>query len=326
MVSDKIRLLAGTASLELAKEISQYLKVPLTPIEIKFFNDGEIYVHIKESVRGCIVFLIQSTSSPVNEKLMELLLITDALKRASAKEINAIIPYYCYSRQDRKNLPREPISAKLVANLMETAGIERVITFDLHVDQIQGFFNIPVDNLESLPLIADYFSEKKLENTVVVAPDVGGARRARRLASILNTNIAIIDKRRLVHGVAEILNIIGDVKNKDIILVDDIIDTGGTIISAAKALKEKEVKNIYICATHALLSPPAVERLKDDIIKEVLVTNTVTIPKEKRFDKLKIISLAKLIADSITKIYKGTPMGVLFDDLYKKIENKRKQE
>jgi len=324
-MSKKISLIAGTANLELAKEISSHLKVKLTPIEIKRFNDGEIYVHIEKSVRGSDVFIIQPTSPPVNDKLIELLLIIDACKRASAREINVIIPYYGYSRQDRKTMPREPISAKLVANLIETAGADRVVTFDLHVDQIQGFFNIPVDNLEAVSLIADYLINKKLKDAIVVSPDVGGARRARRLAKILDTNIALIDKRRPAHGVAEIMNVIGNVKDKNVIITDDIIDTAGTITNAAKALKEKGAKDIYIAATHALFSGPAVERLKDNSIKEVIITNTIVLQKEKRFDKLKIISLAKLLADSITKIYEGTPMGVLFDDLYKKIEEKRKK-
>jgi ribose-phosphate pyrophosphokinase len=321
----KISLLAGSSNIELAKEISSHLKIPITPIEIKNFNDGELYVHIEKSVRGSNVFIIQPTSPPVNENLMQLLLITDACKRASAKEINAVIPYLGYSRQDRKNMPREPISAKLVANLIETAGVNRVVTFDLHVDQIQGFFNIPTDNLEAISLIADYLLEKKLKDIVVVSPDVGGARRARKLAKILDTNIAIIDKRRPVHGVAEIMNVIGDVKDKNAIITDDIIDSAGTISSAAKVLKEKGAKDIYIVATHALFSGQAIERLKDKAIKEVIVTNTIDISKEKRFDKLKIISLAKLLANSITKIYEGTPMGILFDDLYKKIEEKRKK-
>ncbi|MEA2037404.1 MAG: ribose-phosphate pyrophosphokinase [Nanoarchaeota archaeon] len=323
-MSDKISILAGTANLELAKEISSHLKIPLTPVEVKHFNDGEIYTHIEKSVRGSTVFLIQPTSPPVNDKLIEFLLITDALRRASAKEINAVIPYYGYSRQDRKNMPREPISAKLVANLIETAGADRVITFDLHVDQIQGFFNIPVDNLETVSLIANYLLDKNLEDVVVVSPDVGGARRARKLANILGTDIAVIDKRRPKHGVAEIMNVIGKVKEKNAILVDDMIDTAGTITTAAKALKKKGAKDIYICATHALLSSSAVEKLKDDSIKEVIVTNTIDIPEEKKFDKLKIISLSKLLADSITKIHQGTPMGLLFDNLYKRAESKRK--
>jgi len=324
-MTKKISLIAGTSNIELAKEIANHLKVPLTPIEVKRFNDGETYVHIEKSVRGSIVFIIQPTSPPVNDNLMQLLLIIDACKRASAREINAVIPYYGYARQDRKNLPREPISAKVTANLIETAGADRGVTFDLHVDQIQGFFNIPVDNLEVVSLIADYLLNKKIKDTVIVSPDVGGARRARKLAKILDTNIAIIDKRRPEHGVAEIMNVIGDVKDKNCIIVDDMIDTAGTITSAAKTLKKEGAKDIYIAATHPLLSGPAVERLKDDSIKEVIVTNTIDIPKEKRFEKLKIISLANLLADSITKIYEGTPMGVLFDDLYKKIEEKRKK-
>jgi len=322
-MSKKISLIAGSSNIELAKEISSHLKTELTPIEVKNFNDGETYVHIEKSVRGSNVFIIQPTSPPVNDKLIELLLIIDACKRASAREINVIIPYYGYSRQDRKNLPREPISAKVVANLIETAGADRVVTFDLHVDQIQGFFNIPVDNLEAISLVSNYILDKKLKDLVVVSPDVGGARRARRLAKILDTNIAIIDKRRPEHGVAEIMNIIGRVKDKNAIITDDMIDSAGTISRAAKALKGKGAKDIYITATHALFSGPAVKRLQDDSIKEVIVTNTISLPEEKKFDKLKIISLAKLLADAITRIYEGTPMGVLFEDLYKKIEQKK---
>lgn len=324
-MSAKISIIAGSSNPELAKEISSNLKVTLTPMEVKHFNDGESYVHIEKSVRGSVVFIVQPTAPPVNSSLMELLLAIDACKRASAKEINVVIPYYGYSRQDRINVPREPISAKLVANLIEKAGAHRVITFDLHVDQIQGFFDIPVDNLEAIPLIAEYILDKKLKDIVVVSPDVGGARRARKLAKMLNTNIAIIDKRRPAHGIAEIMNVIGDVKGKNAILIDDIIDTAGTITNAAKALKEKGAGDIYIAATHAILSGPAVERLSDKAIKEVIVTNTISISKEKNFGKLKIISLAKLLADSITKIYEGTPMGVLFDELYQRIEEKRKK-
>ena len=324
-MSKKISLIAGSANIELAKEISSHLDIELTPIEIKKFNDGETYVHIEKSVRGSIVFIIQPTSPPVNDKLIELLLIIDACKKASAKEINIILPYYGYSRQDRKNLPREPISAKLVANLIETAGANRIVTFDLHVDQIQGFFNIPVDNLEAISLISNYILDKKLKDIVVVSPDVGGARRARKLAKILDTNIAIIDKRRPEHGVAEIMNIIGDIKGKNAIITDDMIDSAGTISNAAKALKKEGAKDIYITATHALLSDPAIKRLEDDSIKEVIVTNTIFIPEEKRLKKIKIISLAKLLADSITRIYEGAPMGVLFDDLYEKIEQKKER-
>lgn len=322
-MSERIILLAGSSNEGLAKEISSYLNTSLTPMEIKQFNDGETYVHIEKSVRGARVFIIQPTSPPVNNKLMELLLIVDACKRASAKEINVIVPYFGYSRQDRKALPREPISAKVAANILEAVGIDRLVTFDLHVDQIQGFFNIPVDNLEAMPLIADYILDKKLKDVIVVAPDVGGARRARKLAKLLGTTIAIIDKRRPQHGVAEILNIIGDVEGKICIIVDDIIDTAGTITGAAKALKEKGAKEVYLAATHALFSGDAVKKLQDKAIKEVIVTNSIDIPENKQFDRIKIISLASLLAESIKRIYEGEAMGVIFDGLYDRISKKR---
>jgi len=318
------QLISGTSNQELAKEISSYLNIPLTPVEVKRFNDGETYCHIEKSVRGHDIFLIQPTSPPVNENLMELLLIVDALKRASAKEITALIPYYGYSRQDRKALPREPISAKLVANLITRAGVDRVVTFDLHVDQIQGFFDIPLDNLEATPLIADYLLDKKLSNVVVVSPDAGGAKRARRLAKLLNSSFAIIDKRRPKHGVAETINIIGKVKDRTAILVDDIIDTAGTLVSSTKLLSEKGAKEIYVCATHALFSGPAIERLKNDLIKEIIVTNTISLPKEKIIKKIKIISLASILAESIKRINEAQPMGVLFEGLYDKLAKKVK--
>lgn len=321
-MAEHIQLISGTANPELAKEISSYLNIPLTPMEIKKFNDGETYCHIEKSVRGHDIFLIQPTSPPVNENLMELLLIVDALRRASAKEITAVIPYYGYSRQDRKALPREPISAKLVANLITRAGVDRVITFDLHVDQIQGFFDIPLDNLEAMPLIADYLLDKKLSNVVVVSPDAGGAKRARRLAKLINSSLAIVDKRRPQHGIAETINIIGEVKGKTAILVDDIIDTAGTLSSAAKLLSEKGAREVYVCATHPLFSGPAIERLKSDLIKEIIITNTVHLPKEKKLKKIKIISLASLLAESIKRIYEGSPMGVLFEGLYDKLSKK----
>lgn len=325
LMSERQVLLSGNSNQELAKEISSYLNIPLTPIEVKEFNDGETYIHIEKSVRGAKVFIVQPTSPPVNKHLMELLLIIDACKRASAKEINAIVPYYGYSRQDRKTQPREPISAKLVANLIEAAGADRVVTFDLHVDQIQGFFNIPVDNLEALPSIANYILDKKLKDIVVVAPDVGGAKRARRLAKLLDTNIAIIDKRRPAHGVTEVLNIIGEIKGKNCVIVDDIIDTAGTITSAAKELKQKGAKDIFLAATHPIFSGPAVKRLQDKSIKEIVVTNTIQLSGSTRFEKLKIISLAQTLAESIKRIYEGEPMGVIFDGLYDKITKKRSE-
>lgn len=322
---DELRLISGNSNKKFAEEISSYLNVPLTPIEIKRFNDGEIYCQVQKSVRGSDIFLMQSTSPPVNENLMELLIIIDALKRASAEEITVVIPYYGYSRQDRKAEPREPITAKLVADIITKAGADRVVTFDLHVDQIQGFFDIPLDNIEAIPMIAEYFLDKELNDIVVVSPDVGGAKRARRLAKLLNASLAIIDKRRPEHGVAEIMNIIGDVNGKTAILTDDIIDTAGTITTAAKEVLKKGAKEVYICATHALLSGPAVERLKDKSIKEVIVTNTISIPEEKKFDKLKILSLAPLLGECIKRIYEGSPMGVLFEGIYAKITQKVKK-
>jgi ribose-phosphate pyrophosphokinase len=322
-MAKRICLISGSANNELSKEISEYLKIPLTPAEIKKFNDGESYVHIEKSVRGANVFVIQPTSPDVNDHVMELLIMIDALKRASAKEITAVIPYYGYSRQDRKSTAREPISAKLVADLLEKAGVNRVVTFDLHVDQIQGFFNVPEDNLEALPLIAEYIIDKKLNDIVIVAPDVGGTKRARRLAQLLEVPLAIIDKRRPKHGEVEVMNIIGDVDGKTVLIVDDIIDSAGTISSAAKALKEKGAKEAYICATHGLLTGPAIERLSDPDIKEVILTNTIKLPKDKMIDKIKVISVAPLLAEGIKRIYEGEPMGVLLNDLYSRVSEKR---
>ncbi len=316
-------MIAGSANRQLAKEISSYLNTEMTPMDVQSFNDGETYIHIKKSVRGAKVFIIQPTSPPVNDKLMELLLIVDACKRASAKEINVIVPYFGYSRQDRKAMPREPISAKVAANLIEAVGAHRVVTFDLHVDQIQGFFNIPLDNLEALPLIADYLLDMRLDNIIVVAPDVGGAKRARKLARMLDTKIAIIDKRRPEHGVSEVINIVGDIKGKNTVIIDDIIDTAGTITGAAKALKKKGAKQVYIAATHAIFSGKATEKLQDDAIKGVIVTNSISLPGDKTFEKLKIITLAPLLAEAIKRIYEGEPMGVLFEGLYQKIADKR---
>ena len=322
MAEDMI-LIAGTANPELSQEIAKNLKVDLHPIEVKQFNDGEMYVHIGKSVRGTRVFVIQPTSPPTNDTLMELLLIIDALKRSSAKEINVVVPYFGYSRQDRKTIPREPISARVVANMIEKAGAHRVITFDLHADQIQGFFDIPVDNLETTLLFADYLLSKGKKDMVIVAPDVGGAKRARRLARELGAPIAIIDKRRTEHGKAEAINIIGEVKGKFAIIVDDIIDTAGTISSAAKAVKEAGAAEACIIATHALFSGDAVSKLDQDFVSMIGVTNSITLPKEKQFAKLEVISLAEISAGSIKKIYEGTSMGEFFDALREKVEKKK---
>jgi ribose-phosphate pyrophosphokinase len=304
-----LTLLSGSANKELAEKVAAKLGKKLTPIEIKRFNDGEIYVRVLESVRGHDVFVIQPTSPPANDNLMELLIIVDALKRASARQVTVVIPYYGYARQDRKATSREPITARLVADLLEKAGISRIVTFDLHVDQIQGFFNVPMDHLAAMPILAKAIIEKKLSDIVVVSPDVGGATRARRLGKVLNSEIAIIDKRRPKHGESHIINIIGEVEGKTAILLDDIIDTAGTIANAAVALKEKGVKEVYICATHPILSNNAVERLSKHEIKEIIVTDTIQIPKEKKIDKIKVVSLAPFIAELIHSIFEGEPMG-----------------
>ena len=322
-MEDKIKLIAGTANSELAKEISSYLNTALTPITIKKFNDGETYCKIEKSVRGSHVFIIQSTSPPVNENLMELLVIVDAAKRASAKEITTVIPYYGYGRQDRKAEPREPITAKLVANLITKAGVDRVVTFDLHVDQIQGFFDIPVDNLEALPLLADYILDKKLKDIVVVSPDTGGTSRARKIAQYLNASLALIDKRRPKHNESQVMHIIGDVSGKTALLVDDMIDTGGTMVSSAKALIDAGALDVYACVTHPVFSGDAVKKLQDSPIKEIIITNTIPLSPEKRIAKLKVISIGPLLAESIKRIYEGNPMGVIFDGLYDKLAKKR---
>ena len=321
----KIKLISGTANPELAEEISSYLNIPLTQVEFKKFSDGEIYCRIKQSVRGSHVFVIQPTSSDANNNLMELLILVDALRRASAEEITAVIPYYGYARQDRKVAAREPITAKLVANLIITAGIDRVVTFDLHVDQIQGFFDIPLDNLEALPLIAGEFLEKNLKDIVVVSPDAGGTTRARKLAELLNASLAIIDKRRPKHNEAKIINIIGEVYGKAAILVDDMIDTGNTMVNASTALLANGATEVYACATHPVFSGEAISRFDKSSVKEIITTNTISIPPEKRIQKLKIISVAPLLAESIKRVYEGTPMGVFFDGLYDKLAKKHEQ-
>lgn len=318
-----IKLISGTSCPEFSKNVSRQVKIPLTPVTVKHFQDGEIYVKIEESVRGCNIFVIQSTCCPVNDNLMELLLIVDALKRGSANQITAILPYYGYSRQDRKNTPREPISARVVADMISTVGVHRVVTFDLHVDQIQGFFDIPSDNLEAHPMLADYFITKKIKDLVVVSPDVGGAKRARRFASLLGTNIAIIDKRRNEHNKSDVMNVVGDVKGMNAILIDDMIDTGGSISKAAIALKNHGAKDVYACATHALFSGKAKENLALGGFKEIVVTDTIPISKEKMLDNIKVISLTGLLAESIKRIYEGIPMGLMFEKIYDDLKKKR---
>ncbi|MCR3921292.1 MAG: ribose-phosphate pyrophosphokinase [Firmicutes bacterium] len=308
----KLQIFSGTANLQLTEEIAQHIGVALGQAEVKRFSDGELSIYIGESVRGSDVFIVQPISCPANESLMELLIMMDAMKRASAKSINAVLPYYGYARQDRKTRARDPITAKLVADLLTTAGANRVIAMDLHAGQIQGFFNIPVDHLKSLPILANYFHQKQFEDAVVVSPDVGGVTRARELAERLQLPIAIIDKRRPEPNVAEIMNIIGRVKGKTVIMIDDIIDTAGTITLGAQALIEHGVKEVYACCTHPVLSGPALQRLADAPIKEIVVTNTI-LHETKELDKIKVLSVSPLIGDAIIRIHEELSVSKLFD-------------
>src|SRR3989338_4421672 len=314
-----LTLIAGSSSISLAEKVSKSLGVDITPIESKKFNDGETYVKIERSVRGSHVFLVQSTSPPVNDSLMELLIVADALKRASAKEITAIIPYFGYSRQDRKADSREPITAKLVADIIEKSGVDRVLTFDLHADQIQGFFDIPVDNLTALPILARAALENKPKDIVVVAPDAGSVARARRLAKILYSDLAIIDKRRPAHGQSKVVYLMGEVKGKNAILVDDIIDTAGTISSAAAELKKRGAKDVSICATHAVFSKDAIKKLSSSDIKEVIITDSIVLKEENRIPKIRVVSIAPYIAELINSIYAGESMGVIVKGKFEQV-------
>ena len=309
---EKIKVVSGRSHPALARKITRLLRVPLIPTETKTFADGEIYVRIKENVRGGDIFVIQSLSAPINEYLMELLIIIDALRRASATKINVVCPYLGYSRQDRKSASREPITAKLIANLITKAGASRILTVDLHADQIQGFYDIPVDHVVSYPRFADYLLRKKHKNMVVVAPDIGGVKRGRKMAELLKVPLAIIDKRRVIHNQSEVVNIIGEVKGQTAVIVDDIIDTAGTITQAAYALKKEGAADVILCATHGLLSGEACQRLKDCPASEVLLSDTISLPKEKKIDKIKVITLAPLLAKVIKRIHQGKSVGTLF--------------
>lgn len=313
--NDKIKLYAGSSSKELATKISKHLDIPLGDIEIVNFADGETFVKSNETVRGAKVFIVQSTSRPVNESLMELLIFIDSLKRASAKEIIAVIPYYGYARQDRKAKRREPITAKLVANLLTTAGATRVVTMDLHARQIQGFFDIPVDHMEALPLFTKFFLKAgySSEDTVIVSPDIGGVKRARALATYLNMPLAIIDKRREKANVSEVMNIIGDVSGKRAIIVDDIIDTAGTICNAATAIKNNGASEVIACAIHPVFSGPAIERLINSDFNKVVVTDSIQLSNEQKFEKLTIVSASKMFADTIRRIYDEVAISDLFE-------------
>ncbi|OGQ44505.1 MAG: phosphoribosylpyrophosphate synthetase [Deltaproteobacteria bacterium RIFCSPLOWO2_02_44_9] len=310
---DKIKIFAGNSNLPLAADICRHLGISLGNTEIKSFSDGEVFVEVKESVRGMEVYVIQSTCTPVNKNLMELLVMMDALKRASAHAITAVIPYYGYARQDRKVAPRTPITAKLIADLITTAGATRVLCMDLHAGQIQGFFNVPVDNLYATPVLLDYIQKNYRDNTVIVSPDAGGVERARAFAKRLQTNFAIIDKRRPAPNIAEIMNIIGDVDGKICIIMDDMIDTAGTITQAADALMKQGAKEVYACCTHPVLSGPAIERLKKAPIKEVIVTNTIPLSDEARgLKKIKSLTVAPLLGEAIKRIHYGESVSSLF--------------
>ncbi|MBM6991226.1 ribose-phosphate diphosphokinase [Mobilibacterium timonense] len=308
-----MKLFAGNAHPELAKEIADIMGVELGKATVSKFSDGEISVSIWESVRGRDCFIIQPTGEPVNDNLMELLIMADAMKRASAGSVNAVIPYYGYARQDRKAKARDPITSKLVANMLTAAGVQRVITMDLHANQIQGYFDIPVDHLLGMPILSDYFKEKNLEDVVVVSPDHGSVTRARNMANRLNCPIAIVDKRRPEPNKSEIMNIIGDIDGKNCIILDDMIDTAGTITNAANAIKEMGAKEVYACATHAVLSGPAIERIRDSAIKEMVLLNTLPIPEEKKLDKMKFLSVAPIFAEVLTRVYTHGSISDLFD-------------
>ena len=309
----QIKLFSGNAHRKLAEAICKELNVPCGNCEVGKFSDGEIFVNIAETVRGCDVFIIQPTSSPVNDNLMEALILIDALKRASAGRINAVIPYYGYARQDRKTKAREPITAKLVANLLTEAGTDRVISMDLHAGQIQGYFDIPVDHLSGIPILAEYFKDMIDEDTVVVSPDIGGVVRARNFASILDLPIAIIEKRRPKANVSEVMNVIGDIKDKNVILVDDIVDTAGTITKAAEVLKNIGAKHVYACATHAVLSGPAIERIDNSVIEKFIVTDTIPLSDEKKIEKIEVVSVAPIFAEAIRRIHLNESVSILFD-------------
>jgi len=309
-----IKIFAGNSNRALAEEIAEKIGLPVGAATVGKFSDGETAIGIGEVVRGSDVFIIQSTCSPVNDNLIELLIMIDALKRASAGRITAVMPYFGYARQDRKAKARDPISAKLVANLITVAGADRVLTMDLHAAQLQGFFDIPVDHLLGFPILAEHFKENfgSMDDVVIVSPDVGSVTRTRKVAEWLDVPIAIIDKRRPKANVCEVMNVIGDVNNKRVILVDDVIDTGGTIVNAANALTEIGAKEVYACCTHAVLSGPAIERISKSSIKELVALNTIPLSEEKSIDKIKVLSVAGIFAEAIERIYGDISISTLF--------------
>ncbi len=314
-VSDnsRLRLFSGSANIPLSQEVARYLGMDLGPMIRKRFADGEIYIQIQESIRGCDVYLIQPSCQPVNDHLMELLIMIDACRRASARQITAVIPYYGYARADRKTAGRESITAKLVANLITEAGANRVLAMDLHAAQIQGYFDIPFDHVYGSPVLLDYLANKQLPDIVVVSPDVGGVARARAFAKKLDdAPLAIIDKRRQAHNVAEVLNVIGDVKGKTAVLVDDMIDTGGTISEGARLLRQEGARQVYACAIHPVFSPPASQRLSGGLFEEVIVTNTIPVPEANRFEQLTVLSVANLLGETIWRIHEDSSVSSMF--------------
>ncbi len=311
--NNRLRLFAGSANVPLSQEVARYLGMDLGPMVRKRFADGELYIQIQESIRGCDVYLIQPSCRPVNDHLMELLIMVDACRRASARQVTAVIPYYGYARADRKTAGRESITAKLVANLITEAGANRILAMDLHSAQIQGYFDIPFDHVYGSPVILDYLASKQLSDIVVVSPDVGGVARARAFAKKLNdAPLAIIDKRRQAHNVAEVMNVIGDVRGKTAVLVDDMIDTGGTISEGAKILRQEGARQVYACATHAVFSPPAVERLSSGVFEEVIVTNTIPVSEDNRFKQLTVLSVANLLGETIWRIHEDSSVSSMF--------------
>ena len=323
-VDPNIKIFSLNSNQELAEKVAQSIGVPLGKVSVSQFSDGEIKINIEESIRGNNVYIIQSTSSPVNDHLMELMIMIDACRRASAETINVVIPYFGYARQDRKAKPREPITSKLIANMIESAGATRILALDLHTSQIQGFFDVPVDHLMGAPLLANYFlNEEKLEkqDMVVVSPDHGGVTRARKLAEFLDAPIAIIDKRRPEANVAEVMNIVGNVEGRHAIIIDDMIDTAGTITLAAEALEDAGALSVVACCTHPVLSGPAIERLDNSVLREVVVTDSIQLPEEKRIDKIKQVTVAELIAEAIVRIHENRSVSPLFNEKFKGLEH-----
>ncbi len=313
-MSEKLMLFTGNAHPQLAKNIASYLNIPLSDVEVKKFSDGDTLVNINESVRGNDIFIIQPTCYPVNDNLMELLVFIDALKRSSAKRITAVLPWYGYARQEKKIAPREPISAKLVANLITTAGADRILTLDLHAPAIQGFFDIPVDHLTAINLLTNYIKSKNLDNLVVVAPDAGATKHAAKIAKKLHCDIAIAHKTRPKPNVAEASIIIGDVNNKNIVMFDDMIDTAGTMVAVSKLLKENNAQKIFIAATHGVLSGPALERINNSEIEEVIVTDSYPLNEKVDNPKIKVVSIASLLGEAIKRIHNGESISELFKD------------